>query len=439
MILIIVNVLFISSFTAAQDTNGLRSILGDAASCLTSNGFEDKYLGSVQLDKSRDCQVDPQEKDATCLRTVVCCAPQKPSDVIETFRLFYPRGGEKNLTWSDERSARHLEECSKVVYVIHGYQNFFEKGKFNRPVTEAWLKKGSCVLFVDWRRGSGKPYFQAASNTLTVGMAVAYSIKIWGVSISSSCIICSDPFPHQIQQKTLVTGFSLGGQTTGIAGKQYKRMTGGGQLQECHMIDPAGPYFDGCAAHLKIQPDDCRVTQVLHSSAQRSSGANPLSGYGSYRKAGKCDYWINCGYMGDQTGCTVTGIYALLSLGDKSCDHNRAPRVYVAHLSGDCSFRSRNCPKCSNPLVQNGTGIDRCLGGAGPENQPFMLDNECRQTSDYYVKVVDGEYPYCNVRQDNANGTTTSRPFYKPIQETGKKLKDWGVGRIRDRIKPLFT
>lgn len=96
--------------------------------------------------------------------------------------------------------------------------------------------------------------------------------------------------PPQIGDRTLLVGFSMGAHVVGEAARFYTRKTGK-MIQNCHGIDPAGPFYDECPNDIRLSATDCRTVQVVHSDAQRVFRIPGSTGYGTHQKSGKCDYW----------------------------------------------------------------------------------------------------------------------------------------------------
>ena len=358
-------------------------------SCVNPLGYTDPYLGSVKLDPSV-CLQNPNEVGTMCLRSMLCCQPQKPEDVIQTFRFFDASNQETQILWSDASKKNVVNACSKVVYIIHGYGEVWESSSYTQEIKDGWIKKGSCVIGVDWKLGSTNQLLQSAANAETVGRAVAYSIKIWGIG-----------------SKSLLVGHCVGAQIVGAAGKFYKKITGQ-LLKDCHALEPMGPAFDGCGSSVQIQPTDCEAVQVMHTGSQRMKGATGASGCSTFKKSGRCDYWVNCGYMGDQEPCPqvnpATFAAAMTSptgmakvVGAQACDHMRAPLMYASFLAGKCRFDGATCPSCRDPLMGHSIGIDRCTAGLGPADQKFMIENACNSEADYYIRIPPekGQNPFC--------------------------------------------
>ena len=108
---------------------------------------------------------------------------------------------------------------------------------------------------------------------------------------------------NQIADKSLVVGHSLGGQIVGEAGKYVNQNGNGSKIEECHGLDPAGPWFDplhGRKLDMELDKGDCKVVQVVHTSASYdpkvSTESSLLLKLGTGFKSGHCDFWVNCGH-----------------------------------------------------------------------------------------------------------------------------------------------
>ena len=142
-------------------------------------------------------------------------------------------------------------------------------------------------------------------------------------------------------------GFSLGGQVVGEAGKYVNQNGNGKQIAECHGIDPAGPWFDplyGFLSDMQLDKSDCKVVQVIHSSASYNQAATMattmMMKLGTAFKSGHCDYWINCGHdQGDLCHGDFNMVELIKALSTSNKDGgNDVAKFFAVHL---CShFRS---------------------------------------------------------------------------------------------------
>lgn len=173
-------------------------------------------------------------------------------------------------------------------------------------------------------------------------------------------------------------------------------------IKECHGLDPAGPFFDGCPNEVVLDKSDCELVQIIHTSA--SGSFRRIIGvlerdFGSWKKAGHCDYWINCG-RGPQPQCMVRRFGDFLrgntgndtgSIGEQvSCSHGRAPEIYNAQLNSTCNFRSLDCPDCVEDT--NCTGYSDQFSRQQGNYFGFMMDSNCspRDDRNFFVQTTGG-------------------------------------------------
>ena len=197
----------------------------------------------------------------------------------------------------------------------------------------------------------------------------------------------------------------------------------GQKIKECHGLDPAGPFFDGCPDEIVLDKSDCELVQIIHTSADRDF--RRVIGileqdFGSWKKSGHCDYWINCG-RGPQPECLVKkfGDFLKSALGlesnetvkesQVSCSHGRAPEIYNAQLNRTCNFKSLDCPSCVEDTnctnYANSMFSDRNTNYYG-----FMMDSECTPQDDrnFFVRTSGGS-TLCDFDHDSRPNQNTNR------------------------------
>lgn len=89
----------------------------------------------------------------------------------------------------------------------------------------------------------------------------------------------------------LLVGHSLGGQTSGFVGKIIKKKTEQ-TLPRIIALDPAGPYFDTRPEEKRLNKNDAKVVQVIHSDGGT---------FGFLKSCGSIDFFPNGG--SSQPGC----------------------------------------------------------------------------------------------------------------------------------------
>jgi hypothetical protein len=322
---------------------------------------------------------------------VLCCNPQTPEMLDVKFRLKAPWiRGEKILNWRDPQHRDFLGNTSRVVFISHGWLEKIATSEWMTAVRDAYVQQGHAAIIIDWRRGNGIQYWQAMANVRIVAAMMGKAVLNWG-----------------IHDRTLMIGFSLGAQMIAEAGL-YTQTHGGVKIDECHGLDPAGPFYDGCDADIRLDKSDCRLVQVIHTSSESipALGALVMS-YGTYYKSGHCDFWINCG--SNQGPCVdldfmdlmkAAARIAVMSDGEMQdwlfkramCSHWRAPLVYLSALRHECDFQAVPCPDCGNKR--------NCVSTLqGSSNNTLLPFSSCSPDNDdnYYVKS--GPYePFCDTK-----------------------------------------
>lgn len=321
---------------------------------------------------------------------VTCCSPQSP-DLIDTKLLLY-RNHEKAviLDWRDASHGDLLRNETRVVFVAHGW---LEKISFCQWITDfidGYNDLGYAVIVVDWRGGNSLQYWQAAANIRTVGATLAHAIGTWDIA-----------------DKTLFVGFSLGGQMIAEVSK-YLQSRFGQQMDECHGLDPAGPFFDGCDESMLLDRSHCKLVKVIHTSSGDVPVIQTLAvRFGSYKKSGHCDYWVNCGH--NQGPCTDVDFLGLvkatvrlgLNASDSEildwttrrlCSHWRSPYIYAAALKGERTCPAVVCPNCGRSrhfcTPTNGTSSE------GDDVLPPF--SKCKQDDNINYYVQSGSTaPFC--------------------------------------------
>lgn len=159
-----------------------------------------------------------------------------------------------------------------------------------------------------------------------------------------------------------------------------------------------------------LDQSDCSLVQVIHTSAQKpqTSGAMHAQ-FGSVKKSGHCDYWINCGFR--QPGCPSGSLYDMLKhvaytgLLDSmaaaqdysrkysrhlSCSHARAHELYTAQLTAQCTLAVSDCTNMAG--VNTCGSLDSnegCSPGQTVVGFKLMPDDACSSEMhhDFFVKT----------------------------------------------------
>lgn len=261
------------------------------------------------------------------------------------FRLKLKNQSERLLNFRDPEDRRFLTAKGRVVFIVHGFMERMSSAKWITEMRTGFANRDENAILVDWRKGNAGHYWQSMANTRVVAAMIGRAILNWDIA-----------------HKTLIVGFSLGAQIAGEAGRFTQKYGPNVLIDECHGLDPAGPFYDGCPDEMQLDKSDCRVVQAIHTSAEDYKVIGPLAQrFGTYKKTGHCDFWINCGYS--QGLCmdmkfmdlmkAMTRMAVHQSDGEMSnwlsgliCSHGRAYEVYINGLLDRCSFSAIPCPEC---------------------------------------------------------------------------------------------
>jgi hypothetical protein len=89
-----------------------------------------------------------------------------------------------------------------------------------------------------------------------------------------------------------ILGHSLGAHTCGIASNAI-----GNQMARISGLDPAGPFFEGKHLAVRLDQDDAKFVDIIHSNTDIAFGV----GLGSKDPSGHLDFYVNGGQ--NQPGC----------------------------------------------------------------------------------------------------------------------------------------
>ncbi|KAJ8704792.1 hypothetical protein PYW08_012112 [Mythimna loreyi] len=212
--------------------------------------------------------------------------------------------GNLQTLWSSNYNPAH-----RTVILLHGWGNTVLSAS-NAVMVPAFLaKEDANVIVVDWSAGSGTiNYLAAVRNTVTSGQAVARFVN-WLDSV------------NPVQTSYHIAGFSLGGQQSGVIGRNLARSPA-----YITSLDPAGPGW--VTNEHKFRPTDGEYTEIIHTNVQSAGYLQPL---------GDVDFYPNGG--NNMPGCSTGG-----------CDHDRA-YFYFAESLQTGGFTGRRCENYEAALI----------------------------------------------------------------------------------------
>ncbi|CAH0554374.1 unnamed protein product [Brassicogethes aeneus] len=319
-----------------------------------------------------------------------------PRSVINTRFILYtrtnPTEGQLIKAQNQSINESNFDIEKKTKFIIHGFIDT-PLSNWVGDMRDELLKAADVnVIVVDWAGGSLPLYTQATANTRLVGMEIAHLINY-----------LVKKYDYDARDVHII-GHSLGAHTAGYAGSLVSglgRITG---------LDPAEPYFQGMPAHVRLDPTDAELVDVIHTDGKGIF----FLGYGMSQPCGHLDFYPNNGK--EQPGCdiTQTPLVPLTLIRDGleeasrvlvACNHVRAIKLFIDSINTQCPYIAHQCAnfnqfmggKCFNCKP----GSNCAIMGYHADNTPG-LDNEVSPQTKIdtigskYFLTTGREYPYCN-------------------------------------------
>ncbi|XP_061084762.1 inactive pancreatic lipase-related protein 1-like [Conger conger] len=300
--------------------------------------------------------------------------PWSPEKIGARFLLFTeqnPNNHQEITTKEEVLQASNYNGTRKTRFIIHGY---IDKGDENWLIDMCKLmlqvEDINCIC-VDWKKGGRTRYTQSANNIRVVGAQIAYMIQLFKTTYG------------QRAETVHVIGHSLGAHCAAEVGRRTPnlgRITG---------LDPAEPYFQGCPALVRLDPNDAKFVDVIHTDALPII---PYVGMGMSQAVGHLDFYPNGGEH--MPGCDKNIISQIVDIdgiweGTRdfvACNHLRSYKYYsdtILNPEGftgyPCSdkdvFESGRCFPCADgacPLM--GHHADKFHRPNGAEKMKFYLN-----------------------------------------------------------------
>ena len=367
---------------------GVKPIIEQISWCEYKQKVKSKYLGDILLEPELYC--DP--KTLRGIPEITCCSPQKPNSSFPSMYL-YPVNSSAfttkpiQLDWRKKKHRKKIPSSGDIIILIPGFgeQPMVRGSMWIIPSIEVWTQfRQTPVIVVDFSK-SLTQVFQSLANSRTIGQAVGYSLVNWNIT-----------------GRSIVAGFSLGGQIVAEVGKYTKKY---GQLvKECVALDPSGLTFDSGSPEIRLTPDDCALVQVIHAASQPFPTNVGLitQEFGTFHHSGHCDFWLNCGRT-QGNDCINPTLGAIMkdippkNMEDSlsafpGCPHFRATFVYIASAANKCNYTGVECTDCASVRLTDGCHVD--LNGRTMNLPPY---NDCKPSDnlDFYVHAPSNNYPYC--------------------------------------------
>lgn len=240
----------------------------------------------------------------------------------------------------DQLAESGFDAAQRTVVMIPGYMSP-ESAEWVRAARLRWLEldRRVNVIEVSWSDSNQGTYSSAAAHTVLVARQV--TILLHYLAELSGGRLQDERFLARLH----LIGHSLGAHIAGFVGQDLD-----GRLGRITGLDPAGPSFDQFSSQQRLDRDDARLVEVLHTNSGRmkylkllasaplqalakltsasSFQANDATWFGIDQRIGHLDYYANDGRL--QAGCQ--GVWHI-------CDHLRARDIYVDLLDYECTLR----------------------------------------------------------------------------------------------------
>ncbi|CAF0756734.1 unnamed protein product [Rotaria sordida] len=263
--------------------------------------------------------------------------PQSPEHIDTQFLLFTqeaPETPEFLFYDTNDQSIidSRLNSSRWLRIIVHGFTNN-RNSIWIKPLQDELLKlkdnELSDVLIVDWGHGAKFPlYTNAASNTRLVGKQIGLLLqKLHNMK----------GFAYE---KIHCIGHSLGAHACGIASDTIDN-----QMARISGLDPAGPLFEGKNVVVRLDKNDAKFVDVIHTNTKIALGI----GLGSSESSGHVDFYVNGGEH--QPGCpSMFSVFGDAMNGHSeaifehtSCSHSRSHGYFTESINSNCRYNAFPC------------------------------------------------------------------------------------------------
>ncbi|KAJ8664652.1 hypothetical protein QAD02_006314 [Eretmocerus hayati] len=278
----------------------------------------------------------------------------------------------------------------RTIFIVHGFLAHGQE-EWIANLEQALFRWGNVNVFVvDWSQGADTwNYFKAALNTKTVGDQLATFIsqiadqtrqwhgeKNWG------------PL-HLI-------GHSLGAHICGYAAKELDRRQAGWPVHRITGLDPAQPCFRNSNTMLRLDREDAKFVDVIHTNAR----VLKKLGLGLSYPIGHADFYPNGGSV--QPGCLITEstFWKYLPLPTSTirktiCSHGRS---YVYFIESINAAVDKNCTFWAREWDMSYNGIEPILTSQCNESEcvEMGINAEKYLGNGTFLAMTGRESPYCS-------------------------------------------
>ncbi|XP_065094633.1 phospholipase A1-like [Ochlerotatus camptorhynchus] len=224
------------------------------------------------------------------------------SNEVDVSFVFFSRENDSGATFrlSDiqnvDESSFDASRPTRVI--VHGWMNHRDS-PLNVQIRKTYLSGWDYnVIVVDWSSCAGRMnYIAAAACVKTVGEIVGR--MLWQLRTSKRLLL----------DDVYVIGHSLGAHVAGVSGKTVGRA----RLSTIVALDPALPLFSGWHKDNRVDKDDAKYVEVIHTNGGLLGFLEPI---------GTADFYPNGGVVQPGCGINFAGI----------CAHSRAWELFVESL-----------------------------------------------------------------------------------------------------------
>ncbi|KAK7090921.1 pancreatic lipase-related protein 2-like [Littorina saxatilis] len=286
-------------------------------------------------------------RDQKCIASLGCFhtspqvkeLPLDPEQIGTQFLLFSRAGRQTpvvfNATtadsvWKAKVHEAHFDGHKDTKFITHGYMDSGHTDWIVKMKDE-FLKKGDFnIIVVSWPGGARQLLNKAVANVFVVAAEVSKLITYLQTNNGLNL------------GKVHLIGHSLGAQISGNVGTKLHSAVG-----RISGLDPAEPFFKDMANTMRLNKDDAKFVDIIHSDGEPFNG---VQGYGLITALGHVDFYPNGGY--DQPGCSdsffqgLAGIFGGHAGSDASlaCSHGRSHQFFIESINeNSCKFHAHPC------------------------------------------------------------------------------------------------
>ncbi|CAL8096647.1 unnamed protein product [Orchesella dallaii] len=268
------------------------------------------------------------------------------------------------------RSVR-ISKDTTLRILIHGFMQDYNSSYPQQMKDTLLMHTGDPVVIVDWGHLADGKFGPEAARAILYPFIVDNVADV-GQYVANFIVFLKDNEALSSLDQVHILGFSLGAHVSGIAGWTVQNATDGEKVARITGLDPAGPKFFLKRTERRLNQDDAKFVDVIHTSH-----------LGYFLQMGHLDFFPNGGKI--QPGCvetesgitdTVTSLGSLLT---GSCSHSRAWKYYLRSIKDNEFY---GC-ECNNIFKYEFTGCEvEC-----EDKVPFGELAPSKARGNYYLSI----------------------------------------------------